>query len=270
MARAGVASTGAGVLPPFRAALLDLEGTLYANGRPIDGAEAALAALRARGLRLRFLTNIDSRTPEMIVGELSRLGLHIDAGDLFTPISAAAAAIRVAGAARVHGLLAAALRPAIPGLVTEPPYTHVLVGDCRDVLSYPALDAAFRALRNGAQLLALQRGRYFKCDDGDHVDTGAVVAGLEYAAGVTARVLGKPSAEFFALAAASLGVGLAECVVVGDDATTDIRGGRSAGATTVQVRTGKFADQVAEGCTGSAHLTVDSVADLPSVLAVAP
>lgn len=257
-------------LPPVRAVLLDLEGTVYARGRPIEGAAEAISALRARGLALRFLTNIDSRTPEAIADELSQQGLSIDAGDLFTPVSAAAAAIRAADGARVHALLSPALLPAVPHLVAEPPYTHVLVGDCRDVLDYSRLDSAFRALRDGAQLLALQRGRYFKRDDGDHVDTGAVVVGLEYAAGVTARVLGKPSADFFALAADGLGVGLSECVVVGDDATTDIRGGREAGAVTVQVRTGKFADQDAEGLTGDAHLTLDSVADLPRVLVATP
>jgi ribonucleotide monophosphatase NagD (HAD superfamily) len=94
-----------------------------------------------------------------------------------------------------------------------------------------------------------------------------VVAGLEYAAAVQARVLGKPSTDFFALAARSLGFPIQECVVVGDDATTDIAGGRDAGARAVQVRTGKYADQQAEGITGSADVTIDSVADLPALLA---
>jgi ribonucleotide monophosphatase NagD (HAD superfamily) len=142
----------------------------------------------------------------------------------------------------------------------------VLVGDCRDVLDYAVLDAAFRAVRAGAELVALQRGRYFRREDGDHLDTGAVVAGLEYSAGVHARVLGKPSTDFFDLAARSLGLSVQECAVVGDDATTDIAGGRDAGARTVQVRTGKYADQHAEGITGSADATIDSIADLPAFL----
>lgn len=47
---------------PLRAALLDLEGTLYANERVIEGAAAAIGALREQGVALRFLTNTDSRT----------------------------------------------------------------------------------------------------------------------------------------------------------------------------------------------------------------
>lgn len=254
-------------LPPVHAVLLDLEGTLYAGGHAIDGAVDALRALRERGVPLRFLTNIDSRTPEAIAAGLSGLGLGIAPAELFTPLSAARAVIEAAAGARVYGLLSTALLAAVPGLATRPPYTHVLVGDCRDLLDYPRLDAAFRAVRDGAALLALQRGRYFKRPDGDHLDTGAIVAGLEYATGVPARILGKPSRDFFALAAASLGVPLPRCLVVGDDATTDIAGGRSAGALTAQVRTGKYADQAAEGLDGRADLTVDSIAALPAVLA---
>lgn len=136
-----------------------------------------------------------------------------------------------------------------------------------DVLGYATLDGAFGALRAGADLVALQGGRYFRREDGDHLDTGAVVAGLEYSAGVQARVLGKPPADFLAFAARSPGVAVQECVVVGDDATTDIAGGREAGARTVQVRSGKYADQHAEGITGSADATIDSIADLPDLLA---
>jgi HAD superfamily hydrolase (TIGR01458 family) len=256
-------------LPPVRAVLVDLEGTLYANGTPIDGSALALRTLRERGLGLRFLTNIDSRTPDAIAADLHGLGLAIGPGELFTPVSAVRAMLEAAGGTqqpRVYALLSGALRSALPFVVDEPPYTHVVVGDCRDVLDYPRLDAAFRAVRAGAELLALQRGRYFKRADGDHVDTGAVVAGLEYATGVPARVLGKPAPDFFALAAASLGVALPACVIVGDDATTDIAGGRAAGAVTVQVRTGKYADQAAEGRVGEADVTVDSIADLPAVL----
>lgn len=259
--------TGAGPAPD--AVLLDLEGTLYEKGRVLPGAVTALGLLRAQGYGLRFLTNVDSRPPAAIAAELAGLGLPIEAAELFTPLSAARALLTAVPGARVHPLLATALRSLLPRLADQPPYTHVLVGDCREVLDYPRLDAAFRAVRDGAELLALQRGRYFRRDDGDHVDTGAVVAGLEYAAGVTARVLGKPSRDFFALAAGSLEVPLERCVVVGDDATTDIAGGLAAGARAVQVRTGKYADQAGEGLTGQADATLDSVADLPALLAAA-
>lgn len=252
--------------PAVRAVLLDLEGTLYANGEMIPGAVDALAELREQGLALRFLTNIDSEPAERILARLAGYGLPIRPEELFTPVAAAKSLLASVPGARVYAVIARAMRGSLPCVVDEPPFTHVLVGDCQDTLSYPLLNGAFRALRSGAELLALQRGRYFKRADGDHLDTGAVVAGLEYAAGVRARVLGKPSTDFFALAAGALGVDITECVVVGDDATTDIAGGNAAGARTVQVRTGKYADQRAEGLVGRSDHTIDSIADLPGLL----
>jgi HAD superfamily hydrolase (TIGR01458 family) len=253
-----------------RAVLLDLEGTLFAKGEAVPGAAEAVRTLRRHGFGVRFLTNIDSRPPAAVAAELAGLGLDVPEADLFTPVSAARELFAGLPDAVVLPLVSTGLRAEFAHLTTAGEHTHVLVGDCRDVLDYPALDGAFRALRAGADLVALQRGRYFRRDDGDHLDTGAVVAGLEYAAGVEARVLGKPSPDFFALAARSLGLAAADCVVVGDDATTDIAGGLAAGARTVQVRTGKYPAQHAEGLTGHAHSVVDSIADLPTLLTGGP
>jgi len=259
-------------LPAPRAVLLDLEGTLYANDEALPGAAEAITRLRGLGLGLRFVTNTDSKTTARIAADLARYGLDIDENELFTPVVAAQRLFAAPGT-RPYTLLSDALSPLFPvngggseGASGGEEFTHVLVGDCRDTLDYPRLDEAFRALRAGAHLVALQRGRYFKRADGDHVDTGAIVAALEYAAGVTARVLGKPATDFFTLAADSLGVPVASCLAVGDDATTDITGGLRAGLRTVQVRTGKYADQHVEGVTGQAHHTLASVADLPALL----
>jgi HAD superfamily hydrolase (TIGR01458 family) len=247
------------------AVLLDLDGTLYARGKVIEGAPAAVRALRDLGVGLRFLTNTDSKPTSLIRAELAGYGLAADHDELFTPVTAAKLLLAAAGV-RGYPLISPALRDELPGLAPEPPYTHVLIGDCRDILSYPLLDGAFRALRDGAELLALQRGRYFKDAGGDHLDTGAVVAALEYAAGTTARVLGKPAVDFFTMAAGSLKVPGPGCLVVGDDATTDIAGGSAAGLRTAQVRTGKYRDQLAEGLTGQADYELASVADLPALV----
>jgi hypothetical protein len=46
-------------------------------------------------------------------------------------------------------------------------------------------------------LVATQVNRIAVRDDGEHLDTGGWVRLLEYATGQSARVLGKPSPEFF-------------------------------------------------------------------------
>jgi ribonucleotide monophosphatase NagD (HAD superfamily) len=102
-------------------------------------------------------------------------------------------------------------------------------------------------------------------DDGEHMDTGGWVRLLEYATGSSARVLGKPSPEFFTVPLDALGRGPETALVVGDDLAADIGGGRSVGAATVLVRSGK-GDRPLSIAEAEPDAVVDSVADLPRLL----
>ena len=145
------------------------------------------------------------------------------------------------------------------------PVTHLLVADPSYGATYDDLDAAFRALRDGAELVATQVNRVAVRDDGEHLDTGGWVRLLEYAAGATARVLGKPSPEFFTAPLDALGRGPGTAVVVGDDLAADIGGGQAVGAATVLVRSGK-GDRPQPGAEAEPDAVIDSVADLPGLL----
>jgi ribonucleotide monophosphatase NagD (HAD superfamily) len=67
------------------------------------------------------------------------------------------------------------------------------------------------------------------------------VAGLEYAAGVEATVVGKPALGIFEVACELAGAPPAEAVMVGDDLESDLRPARALGMRVVLVRTGKGA-----------------------------
>ena len=253
------------------AILCDIEGTLYSADTLVPGAVEAIAELRALGCPLRFVSNIDSRTEDDVLRRLRGRGFDIRDGELFLPATAARAHLARQPGAVVLTVASEAVRRSFEAFTHGQPVSHVIVGDCRDVLSYARLDEAFRALEAGAVLLALQRGRYLIAEDGLHLDTGAIVAALEYASGQTALVLGKPSPQFGQLAAASLGLAAGErpagaLWMVGDDATSDVAMGRAIGATTVQLRTGKFAGQAAERGTHQATHEINSIADLPALI----
>ncbi|HXU10904.1 MAG TPA: HAD hydrolase-like protein, partial [Candidatus Binatia bacterium] len=70
------------------------------------------------------------------------------------------------------------------------------------------------------------------------LDAGPYVAALEYAAGVEAELVDKPSRRFFELAVAEIGLSPGEVLVVGDDLEADCRGGAAAGCLTALVLTG--------------------------------
>jgi hypothetical protein len=79
------------------------------------------------------------------------------------------------------------------------------------------LDPAFGAVRAGAELVATRSTGSPARDDGEDLDTGGWVRLLEYATGERARVLGKPSPEFFTAPLDALGRGPETALVVGDD-----------------------------------------------------
>ncbi|MEU4209475.1 HAD hydrolase-like protein [Streptomyces sp. NPDC026206] len=258
-----------------RALLIDINGTVFDHGIAIEGAPEAVNHLRDRGYALRFLTNTESKTVGETLESLLACGLDIEPEELFTPVVAARTLLAQHPAARVLSLMSDDLRrslhPEHPHHPEDAGHTHVVVGDCQEVLDYPLLNRAFRAVRAGAELIALQRGALYRTPDGaEFIDTGAIVAALEYGTGCSARLLGKPSSEYFGLAATSTGFAPRQTAVIGDDATTDNAGGNSIGATTIQVRTGKYAGQAAAGlAVGAAH-TVDSIADVPGLLGSLP
>jgi HAD superfamily hydrolase (TIGR01458 family) len=253
--------------------LIDLDGTVYTRGGAIEGAAAALDELRADGHVLRFLTNTDSKSTPQMLNTIAGKGLSVGVAELFTSVTAVE---ELLGGVRdpvlmtvTNDAVAGQLRARFPGHGPVP--THVVVGDVSDRLSYDLMDDAFRALRAGASLIALQKGRFYLSGDVAHLDTGAFVTALEYGAGVEALVVGKPSTSFLDLAVASTGAKPAadEVWVIGDDITTDVRMGHDAGVRTVLVRTGKYAYQrELTGVAAPGHV-VNSIADLPALLRAA-
>ncbi len=66
-----------------------------------------------------------------------------------------------------------------------------------DDFDFAELQAATRALLNGAEMIAADRDRTFPTEDGLSPGTGAIVAALEYASGRQATIVGKPEPQVF-------------------------------------------------------------------------
>jgi HAD superfamily hydrolase (TIGR01458 family) len=249
-------------------ALLDLDGTVYIGTQPVPGAVAAVARLRELGVAVRFVTNTDSVTPQALVGRLARMGIQAAAGEVLTPVVLAQQLFSELASARVLALASPGIRELLGGFLAAPgePATHVLVCDPSYGVTYDDLDAAFRAVRGGAELVATQLGRTAWRDDGDHLDTGGFVRLLEYATGERARVLGKPSPEFFRLALEAAGVAAERAVMVGDDLAADVAGAQAVGVRGVLVRTGKGGGPHPDAGTTEPDATVDSLGALPDLL----
>ncbi|WP_107773970.1 TIGR01458 family HAD-type hydrolase [Nocardioides sediminis] len=253
----------------MRGALLDLDGVVYVGDRPVAGAAETVEWLVREGIPHCFLTNTTSRPRQAIVAKLAGMGIPARTDEILTPAVAAVAWLRRHGITRpalfVPDATAAELAELDPlPRDVESGAGAVVVGDLGEGWTFSTLNRALRLLMSdpAAPLVALGMTRYWRAEDGLRLDAGAFVRALEYAAGRTAIVVGKPDPAFYASAVEALHVPADEVVMIGDDIHTDIEGARRAGLTGVLVRTGKYqASDLTGGVRPDAVL--DSVADLP-------
>uniref|UniRef100_A0A7S1XZW0 Haloacid dehalogenase-like hydrolase domain-containing protein 2 n=1 Tax=Phaeomonas parva TaxID=124430 RepID=A0A7S1XZW0_9STRA len=235
-----------------RGVLIDLSGTVHVGSELVAGAAEALANLRQRGVPTLFVSNTTKTSSRRLHRQLTEeLGLAgVTPSDIMTPLASARMIIEARGIHNPFLMVSDDAREEFDGMPPAFPgssYDAVVVGLAPAFFSYDHLNTAFRAVRRGAPLIALHKGKYYATGTTgtDHdlaLGPGAFVAALEFATGAEAEVVGKPSRGFFELAAAQLGVPVDSLWMVGDDVRSDIVDSvRAAGlAGGVLVRTGKY------------------------------
>ena len=256
------------VLTGLRGLMLDLDGTVYQDNRLIAGAAETIAALRERGYRLRFVTNTTNKRRENIRDRLDTLGIEAKSSEIFTAPVAASLMLRRHPEARCWVVTRGDAIQEFQGLkVDQDRPDFVVLGDLMEGFTFELLNRIFRKLNAGAELIALQKNRYWLTGGELTLDMGPFVAALEFATGRSARVVGKPSREFFRLALSHLDLAPHQVAMVGDDWETDIAGAQRVGLRTVLVRTGKYRTGDCEKLEMPPDGFAGSLADLPDMLA---
>ena len=249
--------------------LLDLDGVVYVGDSPVPGAADVVEWLAREDIPFRFLTNTSSRPRASIVEKLSGMGIPASDDDILTPAVAARSWLQEHSRGRPALFVPAATASEFAELDPLPDDAEegagaVVVGDLGEAWDFATFNRAFRLLMAEPRptLVALGLTRYWRADDGLRLDAGAFVRALEYAAGTTAMVMGKPDQAFYQTAVDGLGLPADDVVMVGDDIRSDVEGAQRAGLTGVLVRTGKFTPADLEGDV-TPDAVLGSIADLP-------
>ncbi len=247
--------------------LFDLDGVFYVGDDAIPGGAETIEELRKMGITCRFSTNTTTKSLTTLFRKIQQLGLPIEKSEI---ISAPQVAIRYLRKQNnptcflcVNDDLCEDFQEFA---VSDTAPDFIVIGDIDDRWDYNLLNRMFRMILNGAQIIALHKGRYWHQPDGIYLDIGSFVVGLEYSTGKQAKVIGKPNPDFFHLALEDMQVPTSKALMIGDDVVSDVGGAQKAGLKGVLVKTGKYRDELVKASGVTPDAIVQSVASLPDLL----
>lgn len=228
-------------LSAVEALILDIDGVLYEGQRALPGAVELVTWLNAHSFPYVLFSNNTTRPLQGHVDQLDGLGMPVPAASILTAArvtaavlaaeSPAALCLAVGEAGLSEALQAAGLdllQDGADSRLEQGGVKYVVVGLDRE-FNYEKLRVATRALRMGAELISSNPDLLYPNGNELIPASGVIQAALEAAAGVTARVIGKPELAGFRQALQILGRSPHQVAMLGNQLETDILGARRAG-----------------------------------------
>ena len=133
--------------------------------------------------------------------------------------------------------------------------------------SFQIMTQVFQLLvKSGGDLYSLGKGKFYREDGELTLDVGPFTAALEFAIEKDAKVVGKPSADFFLTALSDIGCKPNEAVMIGDDIVGDVGGAQGCEIQGVLVRTGKYRPSDENHAKVTPDRIVDNLAQFVTIL----
>ncbi len=227
----------------YDVALLDLDGVVYLAEQPVPGAPQALAKARSAGMRLAFVTNNASRTPDQVAALLRKIGVSAEPAEVTTSSQTAAhyladrlpagSAVLVLG---TTGLIEAITERGLTPVFSADDNPAAIVQGFFQDISWRHLAEGAIAIRRGVPWLATNLDATVPSPRGSLPGNGSLVAALSHATGVSPAATGKPDPAMHAESVQRSGA--QRPIVVGDRLDTDIEGAGRVGCPSLLVFSG--------------------------------
>ncbi|MQY13137.1 D,L-glycerol 3-phosphate phosphatase [Streptomyces sp. RB5] len=267
--------SGVPLLEAYDTALLDLDGVVYAGGEAVAHAVESLGTARFAGMRLAYVTNNASRTPETVAAHLTELGVPADPRDVITSAQAVARLIaeQVPAGARVLTIGGEGLYEALrergltPVESADDDPAAVAQGYGGPGMTWGRFAEASYAVARGVPWFASNTDRTIPSGRGIAPGNGAAVEVVRIATGAEPQVAGKPLPPMHR--ESIIRTGAERPLVVGDRLDTDIEGAYNGGVDSLLVLTG-VTDAAQLLAAAPEHRPTYVAADLRGLLTGAP
>lgn len=228
---------------PIKGLLIDIDGVLVEDGKALSGVVDKFNSLK-KEYKIRLLTNTTTKTVADIDVFLRNQGFEVSKNEIITASVASQLFLKQRDISSIYPVVSQNILHEYEAFTIDKKTPEaIVIGDIGKAWNYDLLNILFSCLMQGAQLIALHKGKFWKSEGRLQLDIGAFIAGLEYASGKQALVIGKPSVSFFDMALQSMGLSKKEVVMIGDDIDGDIGGAQNLGIKAYLVKTGKYNEQ---------------------------
>jgi NagD protein len=257
----------------IRGFIFDLDGTVYLGDHALPGAVETIAAIRARGLSVVFISNKPLEPGSVYAAKLTKLGIPATPDDVITSGRVMSHWLaRHVPTARVFVIgeppLLEEIRQAGIQLSDAPAQIDYVVAAFDRTFDYHKWNIAFQAIKfHGAHLVATNADRTCPIEGGEIPDCAGIIAALEATTQKKCElVAGKPSPLIIQTGVERMGVAAQECLVVGDRLETDMVMGHAAGAKTALVLTGVTRRSDVAQATVQPDYVLESIGEIRNLL----
>lgn len=247
-----------------KAYLLDMDGTLFLEESPIEGAIEFLDFLSQESIPFALVTNNSSKSRKVYTETLGKMGFKVESENIFSSGIATAMYLKKEGIEKVYLLGTPALKQEFIdyGIEIDSTEPQAVVLGFDQTLDYEKMVKMHRFLLEGKRYIATHPDFVCPMIDGSIPDTGAMIAMFEASSGRSPEVVGKPNSLLVEMACEQLGVQPFECMMVGDRIYTDMKMAKNAGVKSGLVLTGEATVEDVSACGIEIDRVYQSVKDI--------
>lgn len=220
--------------------IIDIDGTLLNSEEAAAGAKELIDFFNKHSVDYLVMTN-SIRKPMLQVQRLRNAGIEVDISRILHPITAINQYLKEKNLTRAKILGTTEEFEQVEAHSCTRDYEITILLDFeKGNKTYDDLQGIIRDLEDGKEVVTASISEYYLKNGKKQIDTGAFVHLCEQITGIPINNFGKPSIDFFQIAAKMLQAEMDDLYVIGDDWSTDILGANQCHAKSILVKSGKF------------------------------